>query len=92
MCASRRFEVVSSPDMPEEMKLDALHSVLEAIDSYTTLEDMTEHVKMFFDDVWTPNWCCIVGRRFGCSIPRDDYGFISVKVNDLTFLLFKSVR
>ncbi|KHJ45058.1 hypothetical protein D918_04869 [Trichuris suis] len=75
--------------MDDDMVLDALNCALEAVNNYTSKDDMVEHVKTFFDDAWQPDWACIAGEYFECCLPLADHSFIAVKIDRMTFLLFK---
>jgi dynein light chain LC8-type len=53
------------------MKNDVEQQVNRAIDQKETEKEISEFIKNFFDKKYSPNWLCVVGKHFACSVCND---------------------
>ena len=86
------MDIVSSDiGITTEMRKDAENLITELIVNKEIINEaeVSQKIKEFFDDKYEPNWHCIIGTNFQVSFSHEENTFISVKVGQITIVLFK---
>ncbi|CAD8131112.1 unnamed protein product [Paramecium sonneborni] len=82
--------VVKNADMSEEMQLDAIDCVKQALKKIDIEKDLPAFITKEFDKKYNPTWHCFVGRNFDSQITTETKHFIYFYVGNAAILLFKS--
>ncbi|VDI71104.1 dynein light chain LC8-type, partial [Mytilus galloprovincialis] len=85
---SRAVEI-KAIDMSRAMYMKTLQFTREALDRYTSVKDMADHIKDELDDTYDGRYHCIVGTSFSFSITYDLKHYFYFKMNGYTFLVFR---
>ncbi|VDN32479.1 unnamed protein product [Dibothriocephalus latus] len=77
--------------MSKEMEELAAKVALSAVLNFKVEKDMAAYLKKEFERINGETWHCIVGKDFGSYVTHVKGGFIYLYVDDLAFLLYKTV-
>ncbi len=76
-------------DITEDLKKKAYDLAFESISKYSVERDMANYIKSKFDEEYTPEWQCVVGKDFAVSLTHESENFIFFSIENTYFLLFK---
>ena len=80
---------VVKQDITEEMRKRAFDLAFESMSKYSVERDMADFVKLRFDEEYTKEWQCVVGKDFAVSLTHESENFIFFSIESTYFLLFK---
>lgn len=78
-----------STDFTEEMQDDAATQASVAVEQFDQENDVSRHIKRFFDAKYYPTWHCVTGSDFASTVSGDVKAFAYFKVGTLSILLWK---
>ena len=76
-------------EMHPDMKDDVEKQVNKAIDKFDGEKDISQHIKMFFDNKYGPNWHCCVGKHFASYVTYQSKHYIFIYLGQMAILLYK---
>ena len=76
-------------EMSEEMRDDAVAQARQAAEQKESEKDVSLAVKKFFDNKYSPNWHCVVGKSFHSQVSYQTKHFIFFYVKQIAVLLYK---
>ncbi|TNN11922.1 Dynein light chain [Schistosoma japonicum] len=89
----KEYEVaILSSTMTDEQEEYAAKTASEAIVMDVEWSNIAYFIKRSFDRKYENTWQCVVGKNFCGSFTHETGDFIHFKLEDLTFLLFRSVK
>lgn len=80
---------ITDIDPESEVYQDALAQGAIAKARYEKEEDISKHIKDFFDAKYSPNWHCVVGRDFANCSSCEHKTSIFFYVGQIAILLYK---
>lgn len=80
--------------LPESQSEVIINHVLSALDNaeYKMEKDFATYVKKKCDAELSGTWHVVAGRNFGCSITHDTKYVLFFQVDQMHFLIFKSLE
>ncbi|CAH8442047.1 unnamed protein product [Schistosoma turkestanicum] len=78
--------------MPEALEEFAAQVASEAIVMDTDMSGIAHFIKRNFDRKYKTTWQCVVGKNFCGSFTHEPDDFIHFKLEDLTFLVFRTTK
>ncbi|CAH8474481.1 hypothetical protein MS3_00001803 [Schistosoma haematobium] len=89
----KEYEVIIiNSAMPTDLEEYAAQVATEAITMDSDFSSIAHFIKRNFDRKYTNTWQCVVGKHFCGSFTHETGDFIHFKLEDLTFLLFRSIK
>ena len=73
----------------EEMLGDVEQQANKALDKFSTEREQSEFIKNFFDNKYSPNWHCVVGKSFASYVTYISKHYIFFYMGQLAILLYK---
>ncbi|GMR51103.1 hypothetical protein PMAYCL1PPCAC_21298, partial [Pristionchus mayeri] len=87
----RRVDVISSTMIPLFEQLIADAAVI-AVNNLSIEKEFCRFIKQFLDVQIGPCFHCICGRQFGAYVSSCDNWYFSFRIDQHTFLVFRSVH
>ncbi|CAH8476363.1 unnamed protein product [Schistosoma rodhaini] len=89
----KEYEVaIINSSMPTDVEEYAAQAASEAINMDSDLSSIAHFIKRNFDRKYKTTWQCVVGKNFCGSFTHETGDFIHFKLENLTFLLFRSIK
>ncbi|CAI2384638.1 unnamed protein product [Moneuplotes crassus] len=60
-----------------------------ALDKFETEREISYHIKKYFDENYSPNWHCVVGKSFASYVTYSSKHYIFFYIGQLAILLYK---
>ena len=60
-----------------------------ALDHNETEREISYHIKKYFDENYSPNWHCVVGKDFASYVTYSSKHYIFFYIGQLAILLYK---
>ena len=76
-------------EMTQEMQQDVENQVNRAIDKSMIEKEIAEDIKKFFDQKYSPNWHCVVGKHFASYVTYTSKHYIFFYIGQMAILLYK---
>ena len=76
-------------EMTAEMQQDVENQVNRAIDKSMIEKEIAENIKKFFDEKYSPNWHCVVGKHFASYVTYTSKHYIFFYIGQMAILLYK---
>ena len=71
------------------MKKRAFDLAFESMKKYSVERDMADYIKLKFEEEYSKEWQCVVGKDFAVSLTHESENFIFFSIESIHFLLFK---
>eukprot|EP00352_Strombidinopsis_acuminata_P006964 CAMPEP_0176350882 /NCGR_PEP_ID=MMETSP0126-20121128/9803_1 /TAXON_ID=141414 ORGANISM="Strombidinopsis acuminatum, Strain SPMC142" /NCGR_SAMPLE_ID=MMETSP0126 /ASSEMBLY_ACC=CAM_ASM_000229 /LENGTH=76 /DNA_ID=CAMNT_0017701105 /DNA_START=53 /DNA_END=283 /DNA_ORIENTATION=- len=75
--------------MTAEMQQDVENQVNRALDKSMIEKEIAENIKKFFDEKYSPNWHCVVGKHFASYVTYTSKHYIFFYIGQMAILLYK---
>mmetsp|Transcript_49358 Transcript_49358/g.67187 ORF Transcript_49358/g.67187 Transcript_49358/m.67187 type:complete len:90 (+) Transcript_49358:20-289(+) len=76
-------------EMTAEMQQDVENQVNRALDKSMIEKEIAENIKKFFDEKYSPNWHCVVGKHFASYVTYTSKHYIFFYIGQMAILLYK---
>ena len=76
-------------EMSEEMKGDFEKQINKIMDNNDTEKVVAEEIKKFFDNKYSPNWHCCVGKHFASYVTYTSKSYLFCQIGQIAILLYK---
>jgi len=76
-------------EMSDEMKKEVETQVNSAMDNKETEKEISEFLKTYFDNKYSPNWHCVVGKHFASYVTYTSKHYIFFYIGQMAILLYK---
>lgn len=76
-------------EMSQDMVNDVEQQVNRAIDAKEQEKDISEYLKKFMDNKYSPNWHCVVGKHFASYVTFTSKHYVFFNIGQLAILLYK---
>jgi dynein light chain LC8-type len=82
--------VVKTSFMPANMQEFAILAAQDAINNFTTEQEVSSAIKEKFETQFPSVWHCFVGRNFGCFVTHEATKFIYFYIGQMGICLFST--
>ncbi|CAG9334976.1 unnamed protein product [Blepharisma stoltei] len=76
-------------EMTDDMRDDAIKEARIAAEQKESEKEISQAIKKFFDNKYSPCWHCIVGKSFNGYVSYQTKHFIFFYVKQIAVLLYK---
>ena len=73
-----------------EMRGDAMNVAAAALEAHQEENNISKHIKTFFDQKYGPTWHCIVGSDFRAFVTHESKHFIFFYIGKTAICLYKT--
>uniref|UniRef100_A0A7E4V5G7 Dynein light chain n=1 Tax=Panagrellus redivivus TaxID=6233 RepID=A0A7E4V5G7_PANRE len=88
--ATKYTVTIKASEMPVDMIEKAVLLADEGMQKNTDDGDIAAFIKQGFDQIFTPPWHCVVGRKFSSLITHEHGYFLYFFIGKLAVVLFKA--
>jgi dynein light chain LC8-type len=82
--------VVKTTFMPPDMQEFAIMAAQDAINEFTTEQEIASAIKKNFEGKWPAVWHCFIGRNFGVYVTHESSKFIYFYIGQMGICIFST--